>query len=384
MVRTAPVCRQAAEALPANGGYGVGCTRRDLMSALAAFPFPPEAGKGRWHASDRKRMADPATDFPLLRLTDPAYSSRLPASQLRSVSRSGAFLLFSCDRGGSLQVYRLEQADGRQQQLTQAGELDTATPALMPDDRSFCYWNGRSLQQVTLKNLREKEVYRMPEGWRRGDSFSLARDGSYAAWVEASGPQRRLRLVRVSSGKALTLVEGAQPLGDPVLRSRREGVLYREGSESLNLIGLDGRGRRRLPLPAGRVGQYAWAPDGKSLFYLHRPTGETAASVLREHRLDSGADQAIAGTSAFVTFSVNGDASVFVGASSSLAAPYILLLVRAGRRELALCEHRASQPAQTSLGFAPDSQRVYFQTDREGRWAIYCVPVDRLVERTPG
>jgi len=360
-----------------------GWTRRALLASLVPTQLPREAGKGRWSESDRKRVIDATTDFTLVRLTDPGYTSRLPSSRLRWVARSEAFLLYSCDRGGSLQAYRLELATGRQQQLTESRILDPSTPALLPDDRSFCYFDGPSLRRVWLKNLRERELYRVPEGWRRGEGFSLARDGSYAALVEEREGLRRLRLVRISSGKTVTLVEGTERLGDSLLRSRREGLLYRQGSDSLILAGLEHKGSRPLRLPPGRLGHFLWAPDGKSIFYLHRPSGKAGASILREHRLDSGADQALAETTAFVAFSANGDASVFVGASGSLAAPYILLLLRAGRRELVLCEHRASDPVLAAPVFSPDSQRVYFQSDREGRWVVYCAPVERLVERTP-
>jgi oligogalacturonide lyase len=359
-----------------------GCTRRWVLTFLTAAPLHAEAGKGRWYPSDGKQVIDPATEFPLLRLTDPAYSSRLPAGRLRSIARSGSFLLFSSDRAGSLQVFRLDVSTGGRQQLTAALELDSSTPALMPDDQSFCYWDGEALRRVSLKNLREKEICRVSPGWRRVEGFSLARDGSYAAWVETAERQYRLRVARVSSGHTVTVAEGVDPLGDPALHSRREGVLYRDGGGGLVLAGLDGRGRRRLPLPESDLGYYVWAPDGKSVFYLHSPGGR-GASVLREHRLDTEADQLVAATSSWRFFSANGDATVFVGASGSLAAPYILLLVRAGGRERALCEHRASEPSRTSCVFAPDSQRVYFQTDREGQWTIYGVPVDRLVEPTP-
>lgn len=360
----------------------VGCTRRSALAYLFAAPLSSYPGKGRWYASDWKQVADPATEFPLLRLTDPSYSSRLPASRLRWIARSGRFLLFSSGRAGTLQVFRLDLTTGRQQQLTEAADLDALTPALMPDDQSFCYWDGGVFWRVNLKNLREKEICRASEGWRRGEGFSLARDGSHAAWAETAGQQRRVRVVRVSSGRVLTVAEGFEPLGDPALHSRRAGLLYRDGSGGLVLAGLDGRSRRRLALPAGELGHFVWAPDGKSVFYLHSPGGRTA-TLLREHRLDAGADQVVAATSAWQIFSVNSDATVFVGASGSLAAPYVLLMLRAGGRERVLCEHRASQASQTCCVFAPDSQRVYFQTDREGRWTVYCVPVERLVEPTP-
>ena len=87
-------------------------------------------------------------------------------------------------------------------------------------------------------------------------------------------------------------------------------------------------------------------------------------------------------TSQFVAFGGNGDSSVFVGASGSKASPYVLLLVRSVKRELTLCEHRASDPALVNPMFSPNSQRIFFQSDRDGKMAIYAMVVEKLVAET--
>jgi len=51
-------------------------------------------------------------------------------------------------------------------------------------------------------------------------------------------------------------------------------------------------------------------------------------------------------------------------------------------REFTLCEHKASNPETVAPVFSPDSQRVLFQSDRDGHPAIYSVHVDKLVEPT--
>ncbi len=76
------------------------------------------------------------------------------------------------------------------------------------------------------------------------------------------------------------------------------------------------------------------------------------------------------------------DSSVLVGASGSKASPYVLLLVRSVKRELTLCEHRASDPSRVTTIFSPNSQRIFFQSDQDGKMAIYAMLVDRLVETT--
>ena len=104
---------------------------------------------------------------------------------------------------------------------------------------------------------------------------------------------------------------------------------------------------------------------------------------LRELTPDTNSeDKPIADTSQFVTFGRNADASVFVGASGSKASPHVLLLVRAVRRELTLAEHRASDPSMVAPVFAPNSRRIFFNSDRHGKPAIYSMQVDKLVEET--
>ena len=63
-----------------------------------------------WGASDNvfpseaKRYPDGATEFEVVRLTDPAHTCRLPAYYSHAVSRRGNFLLYTSDRGGPVQA----------------------------------------------------------------------------------------------------------------------------------------------------------------------------------------------------------------------------------------------------------------------------------------
>jgi oligogalacturonide lyase len=49
---------------------------------------------------------------------------------------------------------------------------------------------------------------------------------------------------------------------------------------------------------------------------------------------------------------------------------------------LPLCEHRSSDATAVRPVFSPDSQRVFYQSDRDGKPAIYAVNVQKLVEPT--
>ncbi len=140
--------------------------------------------------------------------------------------------------------------------------------------------------------------------------------------------------------------------------------------------------RRRMETPPGRVLEAAWSPDGQSVLYLHESDGDRPRCTIREQALDGREDRMVAPTTQFGRFARNANASVFLGASRSPASPFILLLLRVNRRELPLCEHRASDVSMTNPIFTPDSQRILFVSDRLGKPAIFMVNVEKLIEKT--
>jgi oligogalacturonide lyase len=116
--------------------------------------------------------------------------------------------------------------------------------------------------------------------------------------------------------------------------------------------------------------------------YLNIPEDRTQLNAIREYTPDTDNDKLVSKTSQFAHFGFNRDTSVFVGASRNAASPVVLILLRVTHRELTLCEHKASHPETVAPVFAPDSQRIYFQSDRDGKPAIYCVHAEKLVEKT--
>ena len=125
-----------------------------------------------------------------------------------------------------------------------------------------------------------------------------------------------------------------------------------------------------------------WSPDGQSVLYLHEPGAAAESVAIREQEVDSRADRLVAKTSQYACFARNANATVFLGSSRSKAGPYVLLLLRIARRELPLCEHRSRDASASSLAFSPDSQRLFFQGDNEGRPVVYSMTLDKLVEKT--
>jgi oligogalacturonide lyase len=200
--------------------------------------------------------------------------------------------------------------------------------------------------------------------------------------VEIRRDTSRLRLVRIPKGDATTLVQADEPLSDPLPRPRAKAVLYRRGANSLWLAGYNGEQNRRLPLASGGLGPALWSPRGRTVFYLNLPEDRRSLHAIREFTPETNTDALVARTSQFVHFGQNANSSVFVGASNSKAFPYVLILLRTTRRELTLCEHRASDASTVAPVFSPESQTVYFQSDRDGKPAIYRIRVDKFVAKT--
>jgi oligogalacturonide lyase len=326
--------------------------------------------------SEFNRYADPATELEVVRLTNPAFASGLTAPHLRQFTKRSDAMVYWSERNGTRQIYRLDLKSGESKQLTNAAALDVTSFALSSDDRFLYYFDGPVLQSVTSFALKPRDVYKGPEGSAR-TGFTVAADGSV---LFAEGP----RIMRVALQKtgAIVEAEGTGARIDLVMaRPRHAQVAYRQG-DAFWLVNTDGSGRKQLKVATGTVGEILWAPTGRTLVYLHIPDNPKELITLREVNPDDDTDQLIARTSQFGAFAPNGDTSVFAGASRNKASAYIIILLRVTRRELTLCEHHASDPAMVTVVFAPDSQNIFFVSDRHGKAALYRVPVEKFVEET--
>ncbi len=309
----------------------------------------------------------------MVRLTNPSFASGLPATHLRQFTKRSDALIYWSERDGTRQIYRLDLKGGESRQLTEASALDTRNFSLSPDDRYVYYFDGPVLQSISSSALKPRELYRIQNGGTSG-GLSVAADGS-VLFAEGS------RIMRFGLRRNGAVLEAQAKIDLVMARPHRSQIAWRCNG-ALWLANEDGSGRRQISLEAGTVQHAVWAPSGRTLLYLHVPDDPKQLITLREASPEDGTDKQLARTSQYATFAPNADASVFVGASRSKASSYILILLRVTRRELTLCEHHASDPSVVQVVFAPDSQSIFFVSDRHGKPAIYRVPVERFVEET--
>jgi oligogalacturonide lyase len=354
-----------------------------LLSGIAAAGLSAQGKKGEVFPQDLKHYADPSTELDVYRITSPEYSSALPAYYNRAIGRRNAFVLFCCDRAGSAQGFRLDLYSGEAKQVTDAENFDGASLSLSPDSRSFYYFAGRALHSTNLSTLRDRELYTVPDTWERSPGMNVGPDGAQAVFAETRGDQSRLRVVALATGAARTAIELPFVISDPIARPLRAQILCRQEDQALWLVNSDGSQKRQLKLAPGRIGPANWSTDGKTVLYLSFPEDPKQLNSIRECAPDSNSETLVAKTSQFAHFGFNRDSSVFIGASRNAASPTILILLRVTRRELTLCEHKASHPEAVAPRFSTDSQHIFFGSDRDGKPAIYAMHIDKLVERTP-
>ena len=352
-------------------------SRRAFVGALAATA--QAADKPAVTPTEARRFRDPATEFDLTRLTDPTRSNCwLPPPPLKSLSSRSNSLLYASDRSGSVQAYRLDLKTGESRQLTNATALDPFTLSWTPNEKAVAYFDGPRLQ---VQDKRLNTVYSAEQEWEHVLPYTLSDTGQHAAVVERRAGRYRTRVVEVRSREARTIFEASEPVRHLRFRPKRNALLYNHNG-GLWVVNFDGRGSQRLPIAEGDAGDAQWSADGRTVHYLLTPKDRPRSVYLRELNVETNEDKAIGLTTQFLSFARNGDSTVFAGLSRSIGAPYVLLLIRAASREMTVAEHKASDASKAAVLFSANSQRLYYHTDREGKFAIYMIALERFIEQT--
>lgn len=345
-------------------------TRRTFLSAASTSSLL-FASRGQETAGEAKKFIDPATEFEVLRISAPGRAAWLPYPENRAFTRKGDALIFASDREGAPQLFRHHFKQNKLKALTGASKLNTDSFTLTAGDKTLLYFDGSRLMAGSLNGGKEREVFATPG--ELGLKLRVAPSDDGAVIVVAN--QRRV--VWASGKRASDVAEASSDISCLSVRPRRMEVSFVAGGR-MRCVGLDGKKEIPLKTADGEIIDAQWSADGAALLYLIRSGG---LPELRELNLEDGTDSRIARTSQFAQFQRNGDASVFLGTSASKASPYLVLLLRSPARELPICEHRSPDARAV---FSPNSARLAFQSDRDGKMAVFAMSVEKLVEETDG
>lgn len=353
-------------------------TRKGRAYALWVKPAPPAAlsknsqkTKPLPQVGEFVRFFDPVTENIVVRLTNPNYHSFLPASNNRFISTRDRFLIYASDRAGPLSLFRMDLHTGISTQIGQNSKLDPTSISLDAAVRFLYYLDGGNLVETNLSTRKTKTISSAVT------RFSIGANATELAVVKEGK-------LEISASGAVLAASVDGPCG---MRPGGRGCFFVRAAADGNgcefwYASVD-KSTQPVLLVRGGISNPVWSPDGRSLLFLRDvPSGNAILSEIHECIPETGLIRKVDTTSQFAAFAPNGDGSVFVGASRSKAQPTIILLLRDLQREMTLCEHRNTNPAAADPVFSPDSRRVFFQSDHEGKSALYTVNVDLLVEPT--
>ncbi|MCP5112079.1 MAG: hypothetical protein GY953_14715, partial [bacterium] len=243
------------------------------------MPLIAASRRGRVFRAESSTNEDPATGFEVTRLTDPAYSSHLPNSHYRFISSKHNFLLYSSDRGGTMQAFRLDLNKDQHRQITAARNLDPGCLTLFGNDKSFAFIDGGVLFQAGSKGGKPRKLFEAHDGWQLSGGLDIDPDGRTGALAETRAGVSRLLLLDVKRRKAAPVTEQDGVLSNPMLRPGHHSILYRSNRDELWMVNHDGNSRRRLNLPPGRLGPIYWVAGAGSFHYLSIPEGGNLPAI---------------------------------------------------------------------------------------------------------
>ncbi len=274
-------------------------TRRLFVASIAGASASLAADKPGTYPSEVKRYADEATETTVVRLTDPAHQSWLPAALRTGDFEEERFpALLRATARARCRRYRLDLKNGQSRALTETPDLVTASLTLAPDEREFAFLAGRSLYMGRTNGVHAREIYRAEEGFTFGTGFSLAEDGLVAALVEEKPGLSRLRLITMRTGAAATVVETSDPISDPQPRPKRAGLLYRKATTPGWSITTARRIASCIWRRAG-LGRCCGRAMEEASVYLNIPDDRKQLNNIREFTPDTNEDQFVSATSQF-------------------------------------------------------------------------------------
>ena len=206
------------------------------------------------------------------------------------VSRDGKSLVFSSDRNGSWQIYKMPSAGGEAIQLT-TDSVGAFSPAWSPDGRMIAFHSMRTGNRdlYTMEADGSQVVQRtsspaheLDPTWSR-DGHALL--GEVIPAPEASGAAADFLaastfiLVPLEQGTPRTIPVA----GDFAHWSPSQDLIAFHGAEGgLRVMSPDGASRLLVPnSPTGEEPFYAaWSPDGKTVYYVAKgPDGSSIRAV---------------------------------------------------------------------------------------------------------
>jgi oligogalacturonide lyase len=159
------------------GGAGLAAIAAGRAASAGA------SARGRTLRADAevREYKDPDTGARVMQLTGDGSDNVHLYFTSESFVAGSERMVFGSNRSGRFQFYMLEIPQRKLVQLTDGEGIQPQQACLSPAGRLF-YFTGSLLHELRLDNLEDRELYRIPEGWR-GHLATCTADGEYVAFA---------------------------------------------------------------------------------------------------------------------------------------------------------------------------------------------------------
>lgn len=363
---------------------------------------------------------DPDTGAEVTRLTPPEVTCHRNYFYQKCFFNDGSHLLFAGEFDGHWNYYLLDVANAEAVQLTEGEGDNTFGGFLSPDDQSLYYVkNDRTLLEVNLKTLVEREVYRVPDEWVGYGTWVSNSDCTKLVGIEIAksdwtplnswqlfhdffhkGPHCRLLRVDLQTGESSVIHEEKNWLGHPIYRPFDDHTVAfcHEGPHDLVdarmwLVNEDGSNVRKVKEHAeGESCTHEfWVPNGSALVYVSYLKGKQGRTIYR-YNPDTGVNEALMQMPACSHLMSNFDGTLLVGDGSGTPVdvkdtsgytidndPYLYGFDVAKKAYFRIARHDTSwatvqnsrQVTHPHPSFLPHDGAVLFSSDKDGKPALY-------------
>ncbi|MGB7800690.1 oligogalacturonate lyase family protein [Buttiauxella sp.] len=363
---------------------------------------------------------DPDTGVEVTRLTPPEVTCHRNYFYQKCFTNDGNKLLFAGEFDGNWNYYLLDIAACEAVQLTEGTGDNTFGGFLSPDDKSLYYVkNERTLLEVNLETLVEREVYRVPADWVGYGTWVANSDCTKLVGIEISkddwvplndwkifhdffhkGPNCRLLRVDLQTGESAVIHQEKNWLGHPIYRPFDDNTVAfcHEGPHDLVdarmwMVNEDGSNVRKVKEHAeGESCTHEfWVPNGSSLMYVSYLKGQQGRTIY-SYNPDTGVNAEVMQMPACSHLMSNFDGTLLVGDGSGTPVdvkdtsgytidndPYLYAFDVEKKAYFRVARHDTSwatfansrQVTHPHPSFTPDDSAILFSSDKDGKPALY-------------
>ncbi|WP_368762865.1 oligogalacturonate lyase family protein [Klebsiella michiganensis] len=363
---------------------------------------------------------DPDTGAEITRLTPPEVTCHRNYFYQKCFFNDGSHLLFASEFDGNWNYYLLDLAKAEAVQLTEGAGDNTFGGFLSPDDKSLYYVkNDRTLLEVNLTTLQEREVYRVADDWVGYGTWVANSDCTKLVGIEIAksdwtplndwqifhdffhkGPHCRLLRVDLQTGESSVIHEEKKWLGHPIYRPFDDHTVAfcHEGPHDLVdarmwMVNEDGSNVRKVKAHAeGESCTHEfWVPNGSALVYVSYLKGQQGRTIY-SFNPDTGVNEAVMQMPACSHLMSNFDGTMLVGDGSGTPVdvkdtsgytidndPYLYAFDVAKQAYFRVARHDTSwatvansrQVTHPHPSFTPDDSAILFSSDKDGKPAVY-------------